>query len=252
MGVPLSPTHALFLALRGQVLFTAIPLVALSCFGWTIYRRLLPLWSALPDARFNNIAKRCGRFLRYWLLQWKHPRYLLAGLLHIVIFVGFVVLSIRSLSLVLMGIFPGFDATAILGPFSEGYRWLKDYAATAVFAAVILAAVRRALFNPQRYAPRPGDRRNHTAEALTVLGLIALLMLSESVFGSGDRDVARFTLAAGFRTLTEALPVETAATLRLYAYVIHELTFFAFLCYLPFGKHFHVLTSGFQHLLRED
>ncbi len=36
------------------------------------------------------------------------------------------------------------------------------------------------------------------------------------------------------------------ANLHLGAYLIHELTFFAFLCFLPLGKHFHVITSLFN------
>jgi Fe-S oxidoreductase len=34
--------------------------------------------------------------------------------------------------------------------------------------------------------------------------------------------------------------------LHLGAYLIHELTFFTFLCFLPMGKHFHVITSFFN------
>jgi Fe-S oxidoreductase len=34
--------------------------------------------------------------------------------------------------------------------------------------------------------------------------------------------------------------------LHLSSYLIHELTFFAFLCFLPLGKHFHVITSLFN------
>jgi Fe-S oxidoreductase len=246
MGAPLSPAHAIYWNVSGELLFTAIPLMALCLFGWTIFRRMLPLRSAMPDPRFNRLGERCVVLLRYWLLQWKHPRYRLAGLLHIVIFLGFLVLSFRSLSLILMGIFPTLDLSGAFGRLAAGYEGVKDYAATAVFAAVVIAAVRRTVFRPARYAARPGDTRNHTAEALTVLGLIALLMVSESVFGGGGSEVAPLTLAAGFHALFASLPIGQVERIRLYGYLVHEITFFAFLCYLPFGKHFHVLTSAFN------
>ncbi|HEY3929254.1 MAG TPA: (Fe-S)-binding protein [Candidatus Koribacter sp.] len=246
MGAPIPPAHALYCGVSGQFLFIAIPLIALCFFGWTIFRRLRPLFLALPDPRFDRPRERFALVLRNWLLQWKHPRYRLAGLLHIVIFLGFLVLSLRSLSLVLIGIFPGFDVQELLGHFTASYEYIKDYVATAVFAAVVVAAVRRVVFKPKRYQPRPGDTRNHTAEALTVLGLIAALMLSESAFGSGERAPAALTLAGGFRTVLTKLSVGSARSIRLYAYLVHEITFFAFLCFLPFGKHFHVLTSAFN------
>ena len=47
---------------------------------------------------------RLARKLKFWLAQWKQPRYLLAGVLHIIIFAGFLVLSVRSVSLVVLGV----------------------------------------------------------------------------------------------------------------------------------------------------
>jgi Fe-S oxidoreductase len=40
--------------------------------------------------------------------------------------------------------------------------------------------------------------------------------------------------------------VETLQTIHILAYYIHDLTFFFFLCFLPMGKHFHVITSLFN------
>ncbi len=40
--------------------------------------------------------------------------------------------------------------------------------------------------------------------------------------------------------------ISTLAGINLAAYAVHDLTFFFFLCFLPFGKHFHVITSLFN------
>src|SRR3569833_2002365 len=121
MGAPLLPAHALYFNVSGQVLFTFIPLAALCLFAWTVFRRSLVLRSGLQDPRLDETRKRLGPFLRYWLFQWKHPRYRFAGGLHIVIFLGFLVLSLRSVSLVLIGIFPGIDLQKSLGPYEIAY-----------------------------------------------------------------------------------------------------------------------------------
>ena len=43
-----------------------------------------------------------------------------------------------------------------------------------------------------------------------------------------------------------SIPRALLQQLHLGAYLIHELTFFTFLCFLPMGKHFHVITSLFN------
>ena len=246
MGAFLVPAHALYFNVSGHLLFTIIPLIALCIFTWTVFRRIRPLLSAMPDPRFDHPVTRLASFARYWFLQWKHPRYRVAGILHIIIFAGFLVLSLRSLSLVLIGLSSRFDETKMLGRFASVYDIAVPYTSTFVFIAVAIAAIRRVVFRPFRYAPRVGDTRHHTAEALTVLCLIALLMVSESIFGADGQNTPRYTIAHSFAGALAAVPPGQSHSIRLYAYLIHELTFFVFLCVLPFGKHFHVLTSAFN------
>ena len=62
------------------------------------------------------------------------------------------------------------------------YHIVKDYAATWVLLACVVAAVRRGMFKPARYAVPEKYGKDHTAEAVFVLGLISTLMVSESIF----------------------------------------------------------------------
>ncbi len=242
------------ISVRG--LFALIQLVGIACFCYIVRKRLEPMLAAERDPRFDRPWLRTKLLLKYWFAQWKQPRYPLAGVLHIVIFIGFILLSINSISLVLFGISPGLAFTNGSNGIGLAYNVMKDYAATAVFIAVLLAAVRRAVFTPARYAPAPGDKRDHTAEALLVLGLIALLMFSESLFaasgallGSSAENIAPaapLTLAWMLeRTFAQMRP-ESLVLLHRGSYLAHDLLFFAFLCFLPFGKHFHVVTSLFN------
>lgn len=66
-------------------------------------------------------------------------------MLHIVIFAGFLVLSIRSISLVMQGIFDDFTMPGFSGAAGDIYIIVKDYAATLVFIAAVAAAVRRGM-----------------------------------------------------------------------------------------------------------
>jgi Fe-S oxidoreductase len=234
-----------------------IPLAGVAAFTYTIARRLAPLVRANPDPRFDRIGERLQRVAKIWLAQWRHPRYMTAGVLHILLFAGFLILSVQSVTMVILGIKEDFVPPGLGGFLGDVYHFVKNYAATWVFAAVAIAAARRGLFKPQRYAVPPRYGKEHTAEAIFVLGLIATLMVTESLFeasaaaaniqkGLPTEFVGPLTLAWFFEKMLVATPVDSLQRLHLTAYFIHDLTFFFFLCFLPMGKHFHVITSLFN------
>jgi Fe-S oxidoreductase len=252
-----SPGQATYWFIQGKALFAIITLLGIACFSYIVAKRITPLLQGAPDPRFDRPATRIAKALKYWLAQWKQPRFMFAGVLHIVIFAGFLALSIRSLSLVMMGIFEHFVLPGFSGEAGHLYIIGKDYAATLVFFAAVIAAVRRGIFKPARYAVPEKYGKDHTAEAIFVLGLIALLLISESFFeasglvlnarlGQVAEALSPLTLAWMFKSALISAPQSLLVNLHLATYLIHDLTFFAFLCFLPLGKHFHVVTSIFN------
>ncbi|MBF0301618.1 MAG: (Fe-S)-binding protein [Desulfamplus sp.] len=239
------------------ILSVLIPVVGVALFTYIMARRIAPLVRAAPDNRFNNIPERIKNLLIIWLAQWRQPRYMVAGVLHIVIFAGFLILSIRSTSLVIIGISDGFVLPGFGGVIGDIYNVLKDYAATAVLVACIIAAVRRGVVRPARYDVPAKYGKDHTAEAVFVLGVISTLMISESLFEATElaaemqhtghaEFLAPLSLVWIFRGMVSGFAQSTLQGLHLVMYYIHDLTFFFFLCFLPMGKHFHVITSIFN------
>ncbi|HXG57677.1 MAG TPA: (Fe-S)-binding protein [Thermoanaerobaculia bacterium] len=220
------------------VLFALIPLTGIGCFTWIMVRRAAPLLRGAPDPRLDHIPQRILLVLKYWLAQWRQPRYFLAGVLHIVVFFGFLILAARSIQLVVLPFAPEFDLP-------HWYGIVKDIAASAVLVAVVILAVRRAFFKPARYAVPERYGKDHTPEALLVLGLIATLMVSEGLFEASapGAHVTFATLPWLFRQALAGSGERLLGGVNLAAYTVHDLTFFFFLCFLPFGKHFHVITS---------
>jgi Fe-S oxidoreductase len=250
---PFSPASATIAGIPGNVLFLLIALVGIGVFAWVMARRMAPLRRGKPDPRLSRIPERVVMVLKYWLAQWRQPRYMLAGVLHIIVFFGFLILLIRSTELVLLGIFEGFEMPGFGGALGVAYDIVKDYAATAVFVAVVILAIRRAFFRPSRYAVPRELGKDHTPEALLVLGLIGILMISEGVFEAsllaaepGAAPATVLSLTWAFELWLSGTAPPTLASVNLAAYTVHDLTFFSFLCLLPFGKHFHVITSLFN------
>jgi Fe-S oxidoreductase len=252
-----SPASATLLGIPARILYILIPLVGIGVFAFIMRRRIEPLLKAAPDDRFQRIPERIRAVLTIWLAQWRQPRYLLAGVLHIVIFAGFLILGARSTQLVILGFVDGFTFPGFGGAAGAVYTVVKDIAATAVLAACVILAVRRLAFKPARYAVPEKYGKDHTPEAVFVLGLIATLMISESLFegsqaaaeavsGRGTAFLTPLTLVWFFRHILGGTSQGFLQALHLTAYTVHDLTFFFFLCFLPLGKHFHVITSVFN------
>jgi len=88
----------------GRTLFLTIHVLGVACFAYIVAKRLVPLVRGERDLRFDRPLERLGRVLKYWLGQWKHPRYRFAGTIHILIFAGFIVLAMRAFTVLIVGV----------------------------------------------------------------------------------------------------------------------------------------------------
>ncbi len=234
-----------------------IPVIGVAAFTYIIAKRLAPLVKAAPDQRFDHVVARLKQLFFIWLAQWRQPRYRVAGVVHILIFAGFMILSIRSTAMVIIGIDSDFVVPGLGGVLGVIYGLIKDYAATWVLVACGIAAWRRGIVKPKRYAVPARYGKDHTAEAIFVLGLISTLMITESLFeaslaaaqvqkGLHAELLAPLSLAFVLKHLLSGVGQSGLQAIHIVSYYIHDLTFFFFLCFLPLGKHFHVITSLFN------
>ncbi len=251
------PAHATYWLVQGQSLFVVLHVLGTACFAFIVAKRLTPLLRAQADPRFDHPVQRLGNLLKYWLGQWRHPRYRVAGILHIVIFAGFILLVIRAFTVLALGVSEGFVFPGLSGRAGAIYNVVQQYASTIVFVAMVFAAVRRLVFKPARYAVPPRYGKAHTADAIFLLGLIAILMAADGLFegaraamesqqGAGVEHVAVLSLPWIFKAVLVAGSAAAVWNVYLGAYLLHELTFFFLLCYRPFGIQFHVETSLFS------
>src|SRR5271165_4501800 len=177
-----TPAQAAGWLISGRVLFLIINLLGLACFSYIVAKRLTPLLRGERDVRFDRPLVRLGKLAQFWLGQWKHPRYKTAGIIHILIFASFILLATRAFSLLILGISENLVTPGTSGEAGHIYEMITDYAATIVFACMVIAAVRRIVFRPARYEVPAQYGKGHKVDAIFLLALIALLMLSESLF----------------------------------------------------------------------
>src|SRR5215467_6138937 len=142
------PTERLILGVPGRIVFGLLVLLAVLVFVYSIGRRIRVLLAGAPEPRFDRIGLRIRKTLEYAFAQKRMFKDLYAGVFHIFIFGGFVVLTVRTIALVVEGLWPGF----VLLPGMAGnlYMLAKDVFEVLVLVGVSMAVYRRAFARPAR------------------------------------------------------------------------------------------------------
>ncbi len=234
------PTESTVLGLPGRVVFGLLVLAALAAFAYSMSRRVRVLLAGRPDNRFTRIPERILRTLQYAFAQKRMFRDPYAGFFHILIFSGFVVLTVRSLDLVVEGLVPRF--TLLPGAAGNAYTLIKDVFEVLVLVGVGLAVFRRLFARPKRL--------DLSLDAWLILFLIAYLMVTDLVAegaraaaaGPGGTSVWAPAVGAVAGLLAGASPARLQS-LYGFCWWTHLLDLLFFGNYLPYSKHFHIITA---------
>jgi Fe-S oxidoreductase len=236
-------TAGSFLGISGVVWFWLLTVIGVGALVLSLSRRFQLLRAGNPEDRFDRLGERIRHLLVYAFGQKKMFDDPFAGLYHLFIFYGFLVVSIRTLSMVIEGLFAGLELPLLHTPLGHAYLFSKDVFEVLVLVGLVFAVWRRGI---QRK-----DRVVQSFSAWLVIGLIATLMVTD-LASEGAR------IAAG-AMVGSHLPVSSlvaslfggfdAATLQLiygFTWWLHLVTLYYFANELPYSKHFHVYTSLFN------
>lgn len=222
------------------ILLLAITLSAFALASYRLWRRLRPLASGGPSARFDQTGKRIFGMVREIGLHKRLLKNRLSGVLHLMIFVSFFVLLTAIVESFGSTLIPGFSLHAIGG--DTWIALLQDVFALVMLAGVGLAAYHRFAMRPARFE---GSNRR---DATIILGLIVTIVVAmdlEFAFAmitvghevNPWRPMAR-SLAAGIATLGL-----NATAGEMVFFWVHAFAILAFLIYLPGSKHLHMLVA---------
>jgi Fe-S oxidoreductase len=227
-----------------SLLFAVILAAAFVVFGRSARGLIRSLSIGKPEGRSDRPRQRIGRVLTIAFGQTKLLREPFAGLLHFLIFWGFIILLAAVGESIGEGLIPGFSLS-FLGPLYPPLVFLEDVVALLVVLAAVISVVRRLLAPPKRL-----QVTGHAKwDAVLILSLILLVMVtmfgqntSRILIGHGHANDARFVstaLADLFGTASQ----QGAPTWYHVFFWGHMLAVLGFLNYLPHSKHLHVLTS---------
>lgn len=223
--------------------------VGLLVFAALMWKRMLVLLKLRHESwRFTDFGERLKRLMLFGLGQKRmvDPEEFKPGLAHVMIFGAFMVLSIRTVTLILMGFFGFTFHLPLLGPDSflgVGYLVLKDF-------VVLTALLGTSYFLYLRLIAKP-ERMSVSGEGVFILFLIQALMLTEILFEAGmlhqvgQYSIMKHPVGGLVAQLYATLGLSTKATwlAGVVGFWIHCFIILFFLNMLPLGKHFHVITG---------
>ncbi len=228
-----------------NAIFLAVAVVAFGFFAYNVQRLWSYLRIARPENRIDHPLARLKNVVVVALLQKKILRDPRAGPMHALIFWGFCVLTAGTAELVLQGIVPSFSFTFLPAWLYRLYSVSQDIFGVLVLAAVAYAFWRRLVLHPRRLE---GDGLEHM-DAYIILGAIAGLMVTmffanalALVVNPGSVVREKFVSHA-VATALAGMPLDDARTLHALVWWTHVLLVLAFLNYLPYSKHLHIITS---------
>ena len=214
------------------IVFCTMLAASLAAFFYLLEPRFAILRASQPIGRFDNWGERWRGVLTQFLGQRRilSPRYLGAGLMHALIFWGFLAVALNTVHFIGAGFHAGFHLP-LLGPDAIAgriYLAVRDVFEVLVVAMVLVAAFRRVVVRPKRLTP--------SWDAALILSMIGALMVTDLLMAG-----AAASASPAGRVLAPALAGNTAVYTA--SWWLHLVTLLGFLVYLPVSKHFHVITS---------
>lgn len=222
----------------------ALVLVCGTLMVYGLWRRVRLWRMGRPARRTDQIGPRIGGLLLYGLGQRRILAQAYPGLMHGLIFYGFVAFFIATS---LVGIQMDLDIPLLRGDFYLGFEMVVNGFALLFLVGLALAALRR-------YVQRP-DRLNIKRDDAYVLGSLAFIALTGLAL-----EVMRLRSQqppwAAWSWLGNALaglsgpPPDAPPAIYPYVWWSHQLATFGLIATLPYTKFLHIVTSPTNVFLR--
>lgn len=203
--------------------------------------------------RSDHPAERLALMARVALGQSKMVVRPLAGIMHIFIYVGFVIINLEVLEIVIDGIFGTHRVFASLGGFYDVLIASFEWLAFLVVVACVVFLVRRNAGKVRRFSMSElKGWPQKDANIILVVELIlmgAFLTMNATDYLLQQRGDPHYPVAGAFPISQYLAPLfdgftnEGLVAIERTAWWLHILGILAFLNYLPISKHFHIILS---------
>jgi heterodisulfide reductase subunit C len=233
-----------------QILFIALTIAAIAFFSINLKKVIRNIRLGRPADRSDQPAKRLTTMLKVAFGQTKMVVRPIPAALHFIVYVGFVIINIEVLEIMIDGVF---CTHRIFGGLGSLYNFLIggfEILALGVWISCVIFLIRRNILKLKRFIAReltgwPKSDANY------ILFTEILLMTAFLLMNAADAKLQllgshHYISAGAFpvsQYLQNLLPANEASLIAIErgCWWFHIIGILAFLNYLPYSKHFHIL-----------
>jgi len=230
-----------------QIVFGLTLLITIGVFTFTI-SRLIKYFRFTKPYPVGDWRKRIAILASVGFAQTKILRRPLVGLMHALVFWGFLVITLGSVEMVIDGLTGSQRILEVLGPVYTLIVFSGDLFAGIILILIGAFIVRRLFMKINRFY---GTEMKPISKIDAYAALFIIMLLMVSLLGlnmswnrlSGLQFNNWLPVSSFLAPLVSTLPDKTVSTLHEVFWWMHILLIFIFANLLPYSKHFHVFTS---------
>lgn len=232
--------HDIELIVYIATLFAAI------IFIYGLYRRYKRIFPNGGFPEFNHIGVRIKRLIIYSLFQKKVLYRGYEGIMHLLIFVGFIILFIGTLLRAFEAdiMIKLFNIRVIYGDFYLIFKLILNIAGSLAIIGIILAFIRR-LFFKSKYVP------NTVSDHLILLDLL-IILLTGFILDAGATYYYRFEWINGWDfigyNIVNLFGGEWILSNYRYIWILHMLLAVFSIALIPYTKLYHIIIGGILNI----
>ncbi len=229
-----------------NILFAIVLIFGIGFFVKNIIKLRRNIFLGKNIDRSDKKTERWGNMARIALGQSKMVRRPVAGILHIVVYLGFIIINIEVVEIIIDGLFGTHRVLSFMGGFYSFLIGSFEILAFLVLFSVIVFWIRRMIIRIPRFWNKEmiGFPKN---DALYILYFEMVLMSLFLIMNATDihfqelnvgNPISQFVANLFYGTSQDALHlIETVA------WWLHIIGIFIFLNYLYYSKHLHILLA---------
>ena len=236
-----------------NILFAIILAIGFGYFAGNVKKLLRNIKLGQAVNRTDKSSERWKNMAMIALGQSKMVKRPIAGVLHIIVYVGFVIINLELLEIIIDGLFGTHRVFAFLGGFYNILIASFEILALLVIAAVVVFWLRRNVINLKRFVSSdlknwPKSDANYILYFEIVLMSLFLIM-NASDLALQQRFVHHYTEAGSFPISQLITPIfnglsdGVVVVIERTAWWLHICGILVFLNYLYFSKHLHILLA---------
>jgi heterodisulfide reductase subunit C len=240
--------------LIGQIIFGVILIAASAFFAKKVGRIRKNIFLGRKVEFEGEKSERWKTLFKVAVGQGKMTKRPIAGALHIIVYIGFVLINIEVVEIIVDGIFGTHRFLhGFLGGFYNFMIGFFEILAFGVLLACVIFLIRRNVLKIKRFFGKEMTSWPKS-DANIILVVEVLLMSAFLLMNAADGtlqnmsyghyvEAGAFPISMMLQPMLSGMEAGTLVFIERFCWWFHIVGILGFLCYLPYSKHFHIILS---------